>query len=304
MRTVVRLLAAAAVGWAGWTMLFLWGRDRTTVEWWCDSEGCGSDDLAAAAPVLGILACLVLVPLLVRFLDRATVGAVVALGGLATWSGLQRSVELGTTTSAEIDRWATVAVVLVVVGGVLAVVGGASSVHQSGLLLRLAGRASAPARVRVRQTGSQKVVSLVFRASDGRVLDVPIQKNPRVGSRRVVALYDPVQPDWPGRVRVGLLRAPRGAAARARWERRLADEVPADREVAPTRRPHATTTLPTGARGAGTMRPSAPPLARSAQVRQLDALRASGQISTEQADHAAAQILAELFRSTFPTVRR
>lgn len=304
MRTLVRLVAAAAVGWTGWSLLFLWGRDRTTVEWWCDSEGCGSNDLAAAAPVLGILACLLLIPLLVRFLDRATLGVVVAFAGFATWSGLQRSVELGTTTSAEIDGWATVALVLVVVGGALAVVGGVSSVHQSGLLLRLAGRASAPARIRVRQTGSQKIVSLVFRASDGRVLDVPIQKNPRVGSRRVVALYDPVQPDWPGRVRVGLLRAPRGAAARARWERRLADEVPADREVAPARRPHATTSLPTGPRGAGAMRPSALPVARAAQIRQLDALRAAGQISTEQADHAAAQVLAELFRATFPTTRR
>ena len=304
MRTLVRLAAAAAVGWAVWTLLFLWGRDRTTVDWWCDSEGCGSDDLAAAAPVLGALACLLLIPLLVRFLDRATLGVVVAFAGFATWSGLQRSVDLGTTTSAEIDHWATVALVLVVVGGALAVVGGASSVHRSGLLLRLAGRASAPARIRVRQTGSQKIVSLVFRASDGRVLDVPIQKNPRVGSRRVVALYDPVQPDWPGSVRVGLLRAPRGAAARARWERRLADEVPADPETAPTRRPHATTSLPTGARGAGTMRPSAPPLTRSARIRQLDALRAAGQISTEQADQAAAQVLAELFRSTFPTTRR
>lgn len=304
MRTVVRLVAAAAVGWAGWSLLFVWGRDRTTVEWWCDSQGCGSDDLVAGAPVLGALACLLLVPLLVRFLDRATLGTVVAFAGFALWSGLQRSVDLGTTTSAEIDHWATVALVLVVVGGALAVVGGASSVHQSGLLLRLAGRASAPARIRVRQTGSQKTVSLVFRASDGRVLDVPIQKNPRVGSRRVVALYDPVRPDWPGRVRVGLVRAPRGAAARARWERRLADEVPADPEVAPARRPHAITSLPTGTRGAGTMRPSAPPPTRSAQIRRLDALRAAGQISTEQADQAAAQVLADLFRSTFPTVRR
>lgn len=303
MKTLLRLLVAAALGWAGWSLLYLWGRDRATVEWWCDSEGCGTDDLVSVAPLLGAVACVLLVPVLVRFLDRATSGVVVAFAGLAVRAGLERSVDLGLTTRTEIETWSTVSLVLMTVGGLLTVLGGARSVHESGLLLRLAGRQSAPARVRVHHHGAQKTVSLRFRASDGRVLDVPIQKNPRVGSRRVVALYDPVQPDWPGRVRVGLLRSPRGAAARARWERRLADEVPADPDVAPSRRASATTSLPTGPRGAGTMRPSTPALARSAQIRHLDALRAAGQISTAQADRAAAQIVAELFRSTFPTVR-
>lgn len=308
MRTVLRLALAAALGWAGWSLLYLWGRDRTTVGWWCDTEGCGSDDLAAAAPLLGALALVLLVPTLVRFLDRATFGVVVALAGLATWSGLQRSVGLGLTTGDEIEGWSTVARALVVVGGALALVGGARSVHQSGLLLRLAGRVSAPARIRTRQVGSQKTTSLVFRSSDGRVLDVPITTTPRVGNRRVVALYDPVQPDWPGRVRVGLVRAPRGAAARARWEQRLADEVPADLGSAPARRPSTTTTLPTGTRGtaprAAASALSRSALSRSAQIRHLDDLRASGQISAAQADRAAAQVLAGLFRATFPTTRR
>lgn len=304
MRSLLRLLLAAGLGWAGWAMLSLWGRDRTTVGWWCDAEGCGSDDLASVAPLLGVAACALLVPVLVRFLDRATFGAVMAFGGLATWSGLRRSVDLGLSTEAETSGWVTVTLVLVGVGGLLAVVGGLRSVVRSGVLLRLAGRASAPARVRVRQSGSQTVVSLAFRSTDGTLHDVPVPKNPRVGSQRVVALYDPAQPDWPGRVRVGLLRAPGTAAGRAQWERRLADLPPLAPDAPSGRRRTPTTTLPTAAGSGRPSRAAAPPLARADQIRRLDALRAAGQITTAQADQAAAQVLAGLFRATFPTTRR
>lgn len=310
MRTVQRLLVAAALGWVGWSMLFLWGRDRTTASWWCGSEACGSNDLAAVAPLVGAVACVLLVPTLVRFLDKATVGTVLTVAGFAAWSGLQQSVEDGLTTAGESEAWSTRMLVLMVVGGVLAVVGGARSLHQGGLLLRLLGRASAPARIAVRQTGTQKTVSVVFRSSDGQVHDVPLSKVPRTGSRRVVALYDPVQPGWPGRVSVGSVRAPRSADARAAWARRLADDLPAVHETpgVASGRSKTTVALPTAAGNARPRRPATPPSggapSRAEQIQHLDALRAAGQVTTAQADRAAAQVVADLFRTTFPTVRR
>lgn len=310
--TTLRLLVSLALGWTVWALLFLWGRDRTTVQWWCDGEGCGSNDLASAAPLLAGLAGVLLLGFLVRFLGGATLGVVVAGGGLAAWSGLQQSVELGSTTSDEIATWSTVTLTVVAVGVVLAVLGGARTVRRTGLLLRLAGRASAPGRILVRTAGSQKVVSIVFRSADGRLHDVQLQKEPRVRDRRVVALYDPVQPDWPGRVRVGLLRPARGAA-RVAYQRAL-DELPRDGRVTgqtspaaggPTARTAGTSPASRGAASRSVARrPAAPALSRAEQIRHLDTLRSAGQITTAQADAAAAQVLADLFRATFPVTRR
>ncbi|MEW2529478.1 hypothetical protein [Streptomyces sp. NPDC047071] len=220
----LRGLACALLVWQVWLVWHLSTYDATSAGWSCyDDVGCGSDQLVAVAPELGIGADVLLGFVAARFLHRATVGAVIALSALAAAVGWYDALADGrvaydTVTDymllAPVGRhsvaaWLTFLWSVAAVGGLLAAWGAAVSLRRTAALRRVrAGFATAEARLEgwrpVR--GRRGEVTVVFHDRRGARHAVPVVVDRVALDRPVLAVYDTERPADPERTRVAVPR--------------------------------------------------------------------------------------------------
>ncbi|MFD9904292.1 hypothetical protein [Streptomyces sp. NPDC059063] len=226
----LRALACALLAWQVWLVWHVSTYDAAIVQWSCYGHGGCGDPWAVMAPEFGIVAGLLLGFAAVRFLHRATAGAVVALSALAAASGWYDAVadgrvSYGTVTDfmvlAPVGRhsvttWLAFLWSVAAAGGVAAAWGAVVSLRRTAALRRLRrGFATAEARLEgwrpVR--GRRGEVTVVFHGRDGARHEVPVVVDRAALGRPVLAVYDTARPGDPGRTRVAV---PRRRAARVR----------------------------------------------------------------------------------------
>ena len=220
MRAGACLLMACQV-WMTW---YIAAHEASGVRWTCNmAGGCGSDQFASAAPIVGMGSAAVLGLLCARYLHRATPGAMVVLSAVATIAGWydalgEGQVEYDTTTSFHIffpigeftvSAWLTFFWSVAAAGCLAAWWGAAVSLRRTAGLRRLFGRCVTATAVlegwkSVGRRYGEAVV--VFEDASGDSHRVPVVVE-RVALRRdVLAAYDPDHPDDPARTRVAIPR--------------------------------------------------------------------------------------------------
>ncbi|MBB5101974.1 hypothetical protein [Streptomyces spectabilis] len=221
---VLRGVACALVAWQVWLVWHLSTYDAASAGWSCyDDVGCGSDQMVALAPELGIGAAVLLGFLSARFLHRATVGVVIALSALAAVAGWYDAmddgrVSYGTVTDfmllAPVGRYSVTAWLafswsVAAVGGLVAVWGAVVSLRRTAALRRVrSGFTTAEAQLEgwrpVR--GRRGEVTVVFHDHLGTRHAVPVIVDRAALDRPVLAVYDPEHPTDPDRTRVAMPR--------------------------------------------------------------------------------------------------
>ncbi|MER7344672.1 hypothetical protein ABT390_04610 [Streptomyces aurantiacus] len=219
----LRGLACALLAWQVWLVWHLSTYGVATVGWACDSDGCGSDQLAVVAPEIGIASAVLLGCLAARFLHGATAGAVIALsagGAAAGWYDAVADGRVGYGTVTDfmlvvpagrhtVSGWLAFSWSVAAAGCFVAVWGGAVSLRRTAALRRLRGDfTTAQARLEgwrpVR--GRRGEVTVVFHDTRGARHSVPVVVDRAALDRPVLAVYDRARPADPGRTRVAVPR--------------------------------------------------------------------------------------------------
>ncbi|MFJ9683244.1 hypothetical protein ACIRP2_35150 [Streptomyces sp. NPDC101194] len=221
---VMRAVACALMVWQVWMMWYIASHEAVSVRWTCDGTGgCGSDQFASAAPIVGIGSAVVLGLLSARFLHRAAPGAMVVLSAVAAIAGWHAAlaeglVEYGTTTSFHIffpvgefsvSSWLTFLWSVAGAGCLAAWWGAAVSLRRSGGLRRLSRQCTtADAVLEGWRSVGRKYgeVTVVFTDTAGVRHEVPAVVERVALKRDVLALYDADRPDDPDRTRVVIPR--------------------------------------------------------------------------------------------------
>ncbi|QDQ15391.1 hypothetical protein [Streptomyces spectabilis] len=221
---VLRGLVCALVAWQVWLVWHLSTYDAASAGWSCyDDVGCGSDQLVALAPELGIGAAVLLGFLAARFLHRATVGVVIALSALAAVAGWYDAMDDGrvsydTVTDfmllAPVGRYSVAAWLafswsVAAVGGLAAAWGAVVSLRRTAALRRVSSRfTTAEAQLEGWRPlrGRRGEVTVVFHDRLGARHAVPVVVDRAALDRPVLAVYDPEHPADPGRTRVAMPR--------------------------------------------------------------------------------------------------
>lgn len=282
-------LAVALLALGGW-LLHLGTHESSLVQWECAAGTCASDQLASAAPFLGVLVLAAAATIALGFLGRATVGLLLAYGAGAALLGWRDAVADGLNTETAVRRPALLVTVLLVVGLVAGVVGGVQSLRRTGLLARLSGRRAAWARVTDYDTDAEGRVLATVHFDDDRGLRHAVRTVvPRDAFKRPAqALYDPERPDDPARLRVVLPGQPATAAARREREQAVRVRVPlptddlSSARPAPAARPARGTSTPATAGGATDL---------VAALDRLRVLHEQGALSDEEFAAAKAAVL-------------
>lgn len=219
----LRALASGLMAWQVWLVFRVSAYDSVMINWSCDSEGCGSDEFASMAPLLGVGSGIALAFLAARYLHRATPGCVVGLAALAHLSGWYEALDDGRVTGATavdwplllpfrrlaVDQWLTSLWSLAAVSLACAVWGAAFSLRRTAALPRyLRGRATAEATLSGwRRTGRRRgAVTLTFEDARGVEHEVPTVVESAALGRPVLAVYDAARPDDPATTRVAIPR--------------------------------------------------------------------------------------------------
>ncbi|WP_158857849.1 hypothetical protein [Streptomyces sp. NRRL B-1347] len=221
---VLRGLVCALLAWLVWLVWHLSTYDAASAGWSCyDDVGCGSDQLVALAPEIGIGAAVLLGFVAARFLHRATVGAVIALSALAAVAGWYDAMADGrvsydTVTDfmllAPVGRYSVTAWLVfswsvAAVGGLVAVWGAVVSLRRTAALRRVrTGFVTAEAHVEGWRPlrGRRGEVTVVFHDQQGTRHAVPVVVDRVALDRPVLAVYDPERPADPERTRVAVPR--------------------------------------------------------------------------------------------------
>ncbi|MDJ1134972.1 hypothetical protein [Streptomyces iconiensis] len=219
----LRALACGLMAWQVWLVFRVSAYDAVMIDWSCDSQGCGSDDFASAAPLLGGASVLALGFLAARFLHRATPGCVVALAALANVSGWREALDEGRAAEGtrvdwplllpfgrlSVAQWLTSLWVITAVAVLCAVWGAAFSVRRTAAVLRyFRGRATAEAELSGWQRTGRGRGAVTVRFEDGRgvAYEVPTVVEMAALGRPVLAVYDEARPEDPATTRVAIPR--------------------------------------------------------------------------------------------------
>ncbi|WP_055700373.1 hypothetical protein [Streptomyces silaceus] len=220
----LRGLACVLMAWQVWLVWHTSTYDASTVRWSCyGDDGCGTDQFAGVAPFVGIASAVLLGFLCARYLQRATVGAVVALSALAAAVGWYDAVDAGrvglrTVTdfhvvlpvgNLSVADWLTVLWAVAGAGFLATCWGAVVSVRRTAVLRRISGRyATAEATLEGwRAVGrSRGEVVVTFQDTTGVRRQVPAVVERFALGRPVLAVYDTARPGDPDRTRVAVPR--------------------------------------------------------------------------------------------------
>ncbi|WP_353945873.1 hypothetical protein ABII15_32625 [Streptomyces sp. HUAS MG91] len=220
---VLRGLACALLCWLVGLVWHVSTYDASTVEWFCDNEGCASDQFASMAPLLGVGAGVLFGLLSARFLRRATAGVTVTVAALGAARGWYDAIDAGRVDRATatdymivfpfgtyaVSAWLTFFWCVAGAGLVAALWGGWVSARRAAVLRRVSRKyATADALLEGwRATGRGRgEVTAVFHDADGTRHEVPAVVDRAALGRPVLAVYDTSRPGDPGRVRVAVPR--------------------------------------------------------------------------------------------------
>ncbi|WP_169164329.1 SHOCT domain-containing protein [Cellulomonas taurus] len=293
------LLGVAAAALGGW-LLHLGARDASLVRWECAVSTCGTDDLAGAAPVLGILALVVAAGLLTRTLRTVAPPLLMLVGAGAALLGWRDAVDQGLVTAASVQSWQMVVGLVAAVALVVTVLTAIRELRRSSGYWVLLGRRGTWGRVT--DYASDGTATVHFDDADGNRYSVRTSVPRDAFKRAPRVYYDPVAPTDVGRLRVGLPGQPLTATARRDQfdavrrllplpDDDLRSDATAAMDIAPdgtrtttttgaygTRR---TTVAPDGTRTTTTIAPDGNTTTRSSTVRSSTTRSSSTRSSTE-----------------------
>lgn len=219
----LRALACGLMAWQLWLVFRVSAYDAVMINWSCDSQGCGSDEFASAAPLLGIASGIALAFLAARYLHRATPGCVIGLAALGHLSGWYEALDEGRAAGdtrvdwplllpfgrLSVDQWLMSLWGLAALCLLCAVWGAAFSVRRTAAVPRyLHGRATAEATLTGwrRTSRGRGAVTVTFQDARGVEHEVPTVVESAALGRPVLAVYDETRPDDPATTRVAIPR--------------------------------------------------------------------------------------------------
>lgn len=205
------LLGVAVAALGGW-LLHLGARDASLVRWECAVSTCGTDDLAGAAPVLGILALVVAAGLLVRTLRTVAPPLLMLIGSGAALLGWRDAVDQGLVTADAVQTWQTVVGLVAAVTLVATVLATIRELRRSSGYWVLLGRRSTWGRVSDYASDGTATVHFDDASGNRYSVRMPVPRDAFKRAPRVY--YDPVAPTDLGRLRVGMPGQPLTATAR------------------------------------------------------------------------------------------
>jgi hypothetical protein len=119
----------------------------TTVQWDCGGRGCGTNDLAGGAPVLGITALVLGAVLLIGTIRTVSAPLAVLAGSTAAFVGWQDAVADRLVTAESVRVWTTIVLATGAIGLVLVLLTGFREIKKSGAFWMLSGRSVTWGRV-------------------------------------------------------------------------------------------------------------------------------------------------------------
>lgn len=225
---LVRFVLATGCGWLSWVTIYVGTHEASLVDWYCDSQGCSTNDLRAPALVLGAIAGIGFMVTASVFLGRGAFGAAATMMGMAAATGWSDAIADFGVAAGSLQGWIVAAHVVASVGAVLFGLGAVSSIRRSGLVYRFTGRKATVGRAHSREAGSNGVSAGVVSFIDetGHRHDVAVRIGSESLRRPVTVFYDPSRASDSNLIRVGLPRLPASSSARDADMARLRELLP------------------------------------------------------------------------------
>lgn len=207
--TPVSIVLGLGLAGTGAWLEYLGARDASLVQWECAVSTCGTNDLAGAAPILGVLALVLAGVLLTRSLRTAAAPLLVLLGAGSALLGWRSAIDQRLVTAASVRGWLIAVGVVAAVALVVAVVAVVRELRRSSWYWVLLGRTGTWGRVTDYRNGEDgPAATLHFADAAGNRYSVRTRV-PRDAFRRPPRVYyDPVSPTDPDRLRVTMPVAP------------------------------------------------------------------------------------------------
>ncbi|WP_406456362.1 hypothetical protein OG782_30300 [Streptomyces sp. NBC_00876] len=203
------VVACALVAWQVWMLFHATSAESTRVMWSCGESDCGTNEMAAGAPLMGAAVVAALALMSRRYLHRAAPGVALALAAAGFGAGWQAAVDagdVGADESAEwlvgwftVADWITLSWTAAGVFALAAVWGAVSSLRRTNGLHRLRlGRRLATADAELRdwsRVGRRRGrVVARFEDEDGVRHEFPAVVGQYALGRPAVVLYDARRP--------------------------------------------------------------------------------------------------------------
>lgn len=193
----LRLVLAVPLAFAAWVLLREGNAVAHTIDWWCDGDGCSTDDPQVFLIVGGIAADLAFFLVLMPLLRFIAFGAALALAPLAAMQGWRDAVAGGlpeAEVATEFKVWGTVAGV----GLLLAFAGLVYELRATATLETLIGRERVPAELVEFKEGAKPGIGaavLAFKDKTGHRHRRQVPAVPQSWTRgQVFAVYPPHDP--------------------------------------------------------------------------------------------------------------